>query len=422
MTTSPPNVITRRDVWQSAWRVASGDRLLAASLMGLAVALAVAALLPQAPQGDSAAYARWLSDTQLRFGSASSALSGLGLFDVVHSLLFRIPAGIAGFALFARLLDRALHMRATPHPVPPPESPAQIRDSALAPDALSARLRGWRVLHGESFTMANRFPRAAIGPMVAYAGALLMLLGLMLSPLIDWRVDAFSALPDTLSAIPNTPYALQVNAIDAGGRIELAIRQGEQDVLRGFAAAGQPLLGGAASVFVRELLPALHVSGRDADGLPLDLQTSAQGQATPALLLAFDAGQPDEFFVAPEVLLAVRVSSLDAGAAENRYEVSIVRGADASQVARETIAPGHGVAADGAYFEFEGASHAVLSIVYAPAQIVIVAGLIVAVVGLAIAAVFPAQRVWIIAQASGARVMSDDPHADLDRLTTDRAS
>src|SRR3990172_4049795 len=106
MAATHPNIIIRHNPWQNLWRAAVGDRLLAASAMALSILLAVAASLPQTPSGDSAAYARWLSDMQTRFGGATSALNALGLFDVIHAILFRALLSLLGFALIARLIDQ----------------------------------------------------------------------------------------------------------------------------------------------------------------------------------------------------------------------------------------------------------------------------------------------------------------------------
>ena len=416
MTTSPSNIITRRDAWRTLWRIVTSDWLLAASLLGISLALAAAAILPQAPVGDATAYARWLSDTQLRFSGAAGGLSTLGLFDVAHSFVFRILAGFAGFAVLIRLIDLVLGYRASTLVDAPPDSPAQSITSDADPDVWVRSLHGWRMTAIEGGFLADRFRWSRLGPIVAHGGAIIMLLGLMVSPLTDWRVDALSAQPGRSIPVPNTPYSLEVSDVNSSGQVSFTLRESGQPVISGVAAPGQPVLGRAASVFVEAQLPALRVRGQTATGQPLDLQTRAQGESARELLLTFDPDQPDEFFVAPIALLAVRVTRLESGADSQTYKVSIVRTSDASQVLEESIRPGDQVDANGVRFAFQGAAHAIVSVVYAPSQIVIVAGLVLILIGLTLMAVFPARRIWIVAHGQGARLINDQSDLDLLRL------
>jgi hypothetical protein len=411
MASSPiTTLITRRDSWQSVWRYASGDALLAASLIGLAALLAIAALLPQSPQGDPASYARWLSDAQLRFGGAFGFISALGLFDVVHSAVFRALAGLLGFALFARLIDHGQELRAASTPAAPPDSPARTLEVELAPEALARRLRRYRLRTTDTFTLADRFPWAHTGAIAAHAGPLVLLIGLALSPLTDWRIDTLDAIPGVAQPLRNTPYHLQVSDVDSGGDAHLTLLQDGAPVAQGRAAPGRPWLAADLSVFVRDLLPALRVTGRDAGGNALDLQVNAQSPAQKEVLLTFNSDRPDAFLAAPNAQPAVRVSWIGPDG-ERAYRVSVFSGA--RLIADEAIRPGQVIDAQGHRFEFVDASHAVVSVVRAPAQIVIGAGLIVTLAGLACVALYPARRVWLVAHGSGARVSSDDADFDL---------
>ena len=417
MTSSPTTtLIPRRDSWQTAWRYASGDALLAASLIGLAALLAIAALLPQSPQGDPAAYARWLSDAQLRFGSAFGFLSALDLFDVVHSAIFRALAGLLGFVLLARLIDRIQELLAASTPVAPPDSPARAIDLERAPETLVRRLRRYRRRTTDTFTLADRFPWAHAGAIAAHAGPLVMLIGLALSPLTDWRIDALDAVPGTMQPLHNTPYHLQVSEDDAGDDVGLTLRQDDAPIAQGRAGPGQPWLAAGLSVFVRDVLPALCVTGRDASGNALDLQVSAQSPAQKEVLLTFDSDRPDAFLAAPNAQPAVRVSLIGTGG-ERVYRVSVF--SSARLIADEVIRPGQSIDAHGHHFEFVDASHAIVSVVRAPAQIVIGAGLFVTLAGLVCVAFYPARRVWLVARGSGARIACDDADFDLAQLVAE---
>jgi cytochrome c biogenesis protein ResB len=418
MTSTPATVITRPNRWQALWRVVVSDDWLAGAALGIAVLLGAAAILPQTPQGDSAAYARWLSDAQLRFGGATGILSALGLFDVVHSVVFRALAGVLGLALAVRLADRVQAYRTASRPADPPDPPAHFVDIDRPADTLLGRLRGYRTRQGDKVITADRFPLAYLGPVAAYAGLLIVLIGLTASPLLDWRVADVRALPNAASPVPGTPYTLRVSDIDAQGSVNLSLLQGDTPVFQGTAAPGRPAFGGGISLFVHDLLPALRVNGQDRDGQPLDLQVSAESVPTNQLLLAFDSDRPDAFFVAPKARLAVRVS-LEGRIEARAYRVSIFSSPGAGRVAEASLQPDpvERIDAEGSHFEFVNQSHAAISIVSAPSNVLIVAGLIAAIAGLSTTALFPARRVWLISIETGARAMCDDPYFDLTVFT-----
>ena len=65
---------TARDPWRVAWQIATSDYVIAILLLGIAAGLVITAWLPQMPVADPVAYARWLSETQGRFGNATAAI------------------------------------------------------------------------------------------------------------------------------------------------------------------------------------------------------------------------------------------------------------------------------------------------------------------------------------------------------------
>jgi len=413
--TSPPNVILRRDTWQSVWRFATSDALLAGSVTGLSILLTAAAILPQTPQGDSTAYARWLSDTQIRFGGAAGALAALGLFDVVHSIAFRALAGILGLTLVARLVDRIQDFQLASRLADPPHAAAHAIEVSRSTNALLQQLQGYRIRKRDGLTTADRLPLAYLGSIAAHAGPLVLLLGLTLSPLIDWRIEALSALPNATVSVPGAPYVLRASNIDARGDIGLALFREGAPVIDGIAAPGRPLSGGGIGLFVRDILPALRASGQDENGQPLDLQISADSAPSAELLLTFDVNRPDAFFVAPRAQLAVRVS-FQGQDGERAYRVSVFSSPDAKRIAEADLRPGDRLSANGSFFEFQNESHAVIDMVQAPSQVVVLAGLIPTLVGLALVALYPARRIWFIATEQGTHILCDDPDFDLERF------
>lgn len=413
---TPANTIIRRNAWQSAWRATTSDAALAALAIALCTLLTLAALLPQVPQGNPTAYSRWLSDVQLRFGGAVGLMTALGLFDVAHSLAFRVVAALAGPVLTARLADRLHDFREAAHPTPPPESPAQSVETGVPVEEILKRLERYRIRKTDSCIIADRFPWAHLGAMAAHLGPIILLAGLAISPLTDWRVESLSVLPDTTTPIPNTAYAVQASRIDPRSGIDLTLYQDGAPIAQGTAAPHQPWLSSSLGFFVRETLPALLVTGINDKGDALDLISSAHSAPQKELLLTFSADKPDAFFVAPDAQLAIRVSLAKLQGVP-RYDIiafSNSTGALVGQIDDESIGPP--VTFNDHDFMFSNASHAVLSVAHAPAQMIILIGVVVAMIGFALMARLPEGRIWIFTEHQPMRLVSDHSDIDLDTI------
>jgi hypothetical protein len=294
----------------------------------------------------------------------------------------------------------------------PPDIPDHYVDVSQTPDQLAARLRGYPRLRGyrirryDDFTHADRYPLAYLAAITAYIGALILLAGLLLSPLVDRRIEAVNLVPDNASPIPGTSYALQVSDIDERGEVSLALLQDGLPLAQGMAAAGRPVSGSGISLYVRDLLPALRVSGLDQNGAPLALQISAEGAPAEEVLLTFTADRPDAFFVAPQAGLAVRVS-FTGSAGERVYQVSVFGSPSARLITQMQIRPGDRLESDGQQLVFADESHAIVDIVQAPAQFILAAGMLITLLGLAVVVFYPARQVWLTPIESGTHVAYD---------------
>lgn len=141
-----------RDPWRFVWQIVAGDGLLTILLLAAAVGLLAAAWLPQAPTSNPAAYARWLSETQARFGKATQTMQTLGLFDVARSFGFRALLALLGSVLLVRLVER-----------------------------------GPRLLS-----------------LLAHGGGLLLLIGLLITHLWSWRVEGLIVQSGERVSVPGT--------------------------------------------------------------------------------------------------------------------------------------------------------------------------------------------------------------------------
>lgn len=102
------------------WRVLTEPWLVLVLAAAMALLLAGGFVLPQMPgqlQDEAGATVRWLSDVSEAYGPLGTLLRGLGLFDVVHSPLFRLVAASLVFVLLlqaAHLMLVALCLRRLP--------------------------------------------------------------------------------------------------------------------------------------------------------------------------------------------------------------------------------------------------------------------------------------------------------------------
>lgn len=97
----------RPDPWRIAWNILAGDTLLAFALLALALLIALAGWLPQAPDSanDPMAFSRWLGEAQARFGGTFAFLHQVGLFSLEHSLALRLLIALVAVCLAVRLVE-----------------------------------------------------------------------------------------------------------------------------------------------------------------------------------------------------------------------------------------------------------------------------------------------------------------------------
>ncbi len=231
-----------RDIWRALWQVTTSDGVLVVLLLSIAAGLIITSWLPQEPSTDPAAYARWLSGTQARFGSATSTMQTLGLFTVTSSFLFRALLSLLAGCLLLRLTEHG----------------------------------DWLWQNRETTS-----PWVDLFPLLAHAGALLLLLGLFLTHQWGWRID------------------------------ELILQSGEQVALPGngtWVALSDDIRKTTHSpgvvTFIEEYGPGVQVNATNGAGRSLPLQS---GGAAPVTQLTV-ALTEDQYFAIPEARLGMRLA------------------------------------------------------------------------------------------------------------------
>jgi hypothetical protein len=194
----------------------TGDGLLVILLLAAAAGLLTAAWLPQAPTSSPATYARWLSETQARFGRATQTMQALGLFAIPRSFGFRALLALLGGILLLRLAER-----------------------------------------GQRTLSPGRREVSGLFSLLAHGGGLLLLIGLLVMRLWGWRVEGLIVQGGGRTSVPGT-----ASWVALGG-----------DTLGLTHSAG-------IAAFVQSRGPGVRVSATDARGHPLVLRQAEDDPRT----------------------------------------------------------------------------------------------------------------------------------------------
>jgi hypothetical protein len=153
-----------RNPWHTIWQTVTGNGLLVGLLVAIAASLLAALWLPQMPDADPVAYARWMSDAHATFGAATGTIQTLGLLSITQSLGFRILLALLAAILLLRLIELG--------------------------DRLLVR--------------TEQRQRACWFSAMAQAGTLLLLLGHLLAHLWGWQVEGLLVQAGERITIPGT--------------------------------------------------------------------------------------------------------------------------------------------------------------------------------------------------------------------------
>ena len=217
-----------RNPWHAIWQSATGDSLLIGLLVVVAASLLATLWLPQMPDADPVAYARWLSDAQATFGGTTDTIQALGLLSITRSFGFRVLLALLAAVLLLRLIEHG--------------------------DRLLARTeqRRWTLWF----------------PTLAQVGALLLLLGQMLAYLWGWQVKGLLVQAGERVTLPGT-------------QTWVAVEKGPNEVTHSRGIV----------VFVEGRVPGVQVSASDSRGRSLGLQRTSQTEPQHELTLALDEEQ-----------------------------------------------------------------------------------------------------------------------------------
>jgi hypothetical protein len=307
--------------WQAIWHIATSDYLLGAVLLALALALFLAAWLPQTSEDGLVSDVTWQADVQRRFGEAAwlrSTLQAIGAFHVTDAVAFRLLLALLAFGLLTRLAESA-----------------------------EALWRGWR--GGTSSENAPREtshrPWRELGTVGIYLGGLIIFVGAIITNVESWQEGPLSVVTGESVRLSNDDdLALRLTALDSERhRGAGEIWHGEATLLgAGDLAVGRPLEGGGVGAFLIGTGTGLRVQATSSDGKKLRLATGPESKAQEELVLTFSEEKSQHLVAVPDTELLVLLTLTQPGHTEPRllvqiYKESISQFVQEQEVLDETI-------------------------------------------------------------------------------------
>jgi len=411
----------RADPWRIAWDHLTGNTLLAAVLLAMALVFALAAWLPQSPDGasDPVAFSRWRGETQTHFGSSFALLQQIGLFSLERGPLLRVLLASLALCLSLRLVESLQSAwRARRSPQPPGLTPfALTTQQPLGDVAAHLRKLRFRVAAEGEVVYADRFPVADSGQIAIYLGALLIIVGLAVSSATGWRVGNVTLGLGQMAPLGHgTPYSLRLDALDSNLTGQITLLEESDAIAPGRLAVGQPVRQGDLTVFLTGTGLAIRASATFTDGQLLRLQASAASAPASELLFFLTRDEPDRYMAAPEAGLVVRVSR----GTDNLQLIHVqVYRSKTGHLEYEGDVPSETqVNVDNASFSLRPEAFAALAIARDTGLPVTLIGAVILALGLVTAAFWPIRQLAATTDAGGTKLLGE---ADLVRALESKA-
>lgn len=360
-----------RDPWQTAWRVATSDHLIAVLLLITGIGLAIAAWLPQMPVGDPVAYARWFSEVQVRFKDATSTMQALGLFTVTRSAGFRALLAILAGCMLLRLIESGDRLRQHREIAQPAGKWHTLVDVHLPDLVDDLRRQRYRMMSDPPLLQVDRWPWADLLPILAHGGGLLLLIGLLITQVWGWRTEGL--------------------IVQSGERVTLSDTEKwvmlEEDDCRPMHSAG-------IVTSIEECGPGVRVSAVDGTGTTLALQQASEAEPVPELTLPLTQ---DRYFAIPEAQLIFRLTPQPSHAAAPHSPVLIqVYRSPPGRLMTETTMVGDAeLSVDNVTLKLASVPYARLTATFNPGLWPTGAGLLLLGVGTLASTAWPTRRFWL---------------------------
>jgi hypothetical protein len=360
-----------------AWQLMTGDVLLSTVLLLIGLGLTLATWVSQTPQEDPVAYARWLVQAQADFGRAVPFLRTVGLFRVTRSLVMRTLFALLGAALILRLVEGVDRLRGRERPEPPREK--DWRPAAgESMEALTAgfKRRRYRVVADGERVCVDRWPWADLLPLLAYAGGLLLLIGLLVTSLWSWRVE---------DVIVRSGERVTVS----DGRGWVALSADGEDVR---SSAG-------VRVSRQERLPGVRVAAALDAGDPLLLKRAPEDPASAELTLPLSEEPLIAVLETPWVIRLAPQTTEEPGDAPSPVLVQVYRSPPGQLAMERVVHPGDPLSWEGVRVSLAPVPYARVTAVSDPGLWPATIGLVLLVTGLVGGVFWPQGRFWLRTRA-----------------------
>ncbi len=411
------------------WHLVAAPQTLLV-LMGLiALALAVASLVPQIPPQAMNDPQAWLAARSGLWGRQNGLIQALGLFDLYRAWWFRLLLALTGLTLFvwaveaAELAWRGRKERWTAEALLSwtGSMPQAKVLSPLPPEETLARLRDWLVRRRYCLAdlpalslpgvVAVRCRAALWAQPAAYAALLVALLGLLIAGTWGWQQADWQPAPGEMRPVGHgRPYTVRLEAFDLrlgeDGRLqsyrsEIAWLADQAVVRRDRVGVGQPAVLRGVAVRQVGYVPVVRMRGWDAAGQPVTLQTGKQVSRAPAAaLIEFSSpeAEPLVYLPAQDLVVALTFAPLDA-AGGPALSVNLLQDGGAREQRLAVLRESSTVTGGDLRLELEVAYRPILRLDYRPAMGLVIGGLAVAALALAVAWAAAPRLLWLVVGA-----------------------
>lgn len=376
---------TPRDPWRATWQVATSDIVLVVLLLGIAAGLTITAWLPQMPVANPVAYAQWLSETQVHFGKATPTMQTLGLFTITRSLGFRTLLALLAGCLLLRLIESGDGLWQNQEIAEPAGEWQTLTDMRLPDITDDLRRRHYRVLSEPPLFQADRWPWAGLFSWLTHIGALLLLIGLLLTNLRGWQVAGLIVQSGERVTLPGTEKWVAL----------------DNDARRVTHSPG-------IVTFVEDHVPGVRASATNSTGQPLALQQTAEADPVTQLTVPLTE---DQYFAISEAQLIIRLAPQPEHAVEAHSPVLVqVYQSPPGRLTTEMVVEGNTeLTVDDVTLELANIPYARLSAAFNPGLWPTSAGLVLLVTGLLVNTVWPAHRFWLREETGEVKGTGDLP-------------
>ncbi len=305
------------DPWRALWRVATSDYVLGAVLLALALALVLAAWLPQMP-AEGTGKAAWEAEVFRRFGGRGwsdamrSALQAVGAFCVADTVGLRSLLAFLALSLLARLFDSAEGVwRGWRGDAPPDDAPWMRVTGDWDELVANLRRQRFRIVAKEEqadIARADRWPWGELGPVVVYLGGLVVLAGMAATALWGWRAGPFAvAAGGSVPLGHGSNLALQLERLTQDGQrgVGQVWSEGETLVGAGDLSVGRPLTGGGVGAYLVGSGAGIRLQARLSDTQVLELMAESDQEGQEELVLTFTEDDARRWVSVPEVGLVL---------------------------------------------------------------------------------------------------------------------